>query len=147
MSLKDLKADDVNTPEMLARFCQQQTGIPYPTGKQIALLKKAIKGFFAAYPDASYSSLTNLVMWSKIRDRRYAHVANLVNGGVRYAYMEGFLPELDPRRKNDNIDRLIDEALQVEKDPQTRAVLLNAWTETSKKQIYEDWLSTQKELV
>lgn len=144
MSLKNLKPEDVGTPETLATYCQQQTGIPYPTGKQIAILKQAINKFFAAYPDASYSSLTNLVNWSKVKERRYAHIANLVNGGVRYAYMDGFMPEIDPRRKKDNIDCLIDEALRIERDPQTRAMLLNAWSDSTKTQIYEDWLTTQR---
>lgn len=142
----NLKPDEVNSPETLARFCQEQTGIPYPTGKQMSLLKTSIKKFFVAYPDASYSSLTALVQWSKDKNRRYAHISNLVNGGIRYAYMAGYIPEIDPRTKKGNIDSLIDAALREEKNASRRMALMNPWTQEAKETAYIEWLR-EKELV
>lgn len=134
-----LGPEEVNSPETLARYCQEQTGIPYPTGAQIAGLRKTVKGFFAEYPDATYITLTNLVQWSKIKSRRYAHVANLISGGLRYAYLDGYLPELNPRTKRGNIDELIDEALRQEQDPERRNALMAPWTQAAKEAAYQEW--------
>lgn len=139
----NLKPEQVDTPEKLARFCQEQTGIPYPSGAQIAILKKAIKEFFKENPHATYSSLTNVVLWSKAKGRRYAHVANLVKGGMRYAYLDGYIPELDPNRNQKNLHELITEALAIENDPQRKNMLVTNWTTEG----YDNWLRTrQKEI-
>ncbi len=140
----NLKPHEVDTPEKLARFCQEQTGIPYPTGVQMGLLKKKIKEFLEDNPKATYSSLTNLVLWSKDKGRRYAHVANLVSGGVRYAYMDGYLPELDPNKTDKSLDELITDAINVETDPQKKMMLINSWS----LEAYEQWSKNrQKELI
>lgn len=131
----NLKAEEVDTPEKLARFCQEQTGVPYPTGAQIGALKKAINAFFKEYPNATYKSLTNLVLWSKEKNKRYAKVANLVTGGMRYAYVDGYIPEIDPRYNQRSLDELMSEAINLETDPQKKMMLLNSWS----LEAYEKW--------
>jgi hypothetical protein len=131
-----LKPEEVNSPETLARFCQEQTGIPYPSKGQIAVLRKAVKEFFEKYPTATYTSLTNLVKWSKDNHRRYAQTANLISGGTRYAFAAGYLPELDPKYSEKSVGDLINEALAVETDPIKRDVLITNWNKAA----YDQWL-------
>jgi hypothetical protein len=140
----NLSPEEVNDPDTLARFCQEQTGIPYPTGKQMAFLKTSIRKFFEAYPEATYVSLTNLVQWSKVKNRRYAHIANLINGGLRYAYIDGYVPEIDPRTKRGNIDALIDDALRIEQNPVKRIALMGPWTQAAKEAAYTSWLKEKE---
>lgn len=134
--VKNLKPEEVNSPETLARFCQEQTGIPYPSKGQIAVLRKAVREFFEKYPNATYESLTNLVKWSKDNHRRYAQTANLINGGVRYAFSAGYMPELDPKYSVKSVDDLINEALAVEQDHFKRDLLIANWSKAA----YDNWL-------
>lgn len=131
-----LTAKDVCSPETLAQYCQEQTGIPYPSKGQIAILRKAVKEFFEKYPNATYESLTNLVKWSKDNHRRYAQTANLISGGVRYAFAAGYMPELDPKYTEKSLETLLNEAIAIETDPFKRDTLIMNWNRAA----YDEWL-------
>lgn len=125
----NLKPHEVDTPEKLARFCQEQTGIPYPSGAQIATLKKGINEFFLMYPQATYSSLTNIVLWAKANNKRYSQTATLIKGGLRFAFVDGYLPEIDPKYSQKTLDEQLTDAINVEKDPQKKMMLINSWSQ------------------
>lgn len=137
-----LTVDDVDDWKTFATFCQQETGIPYPTQKQVAALRGAIKEFFTQYPDTDFSTLCNIVRWAKERRKRYATPANLLRGGFRYAWEDGYLPELDPNYNDvdEELEVDIEGALAVEKDVVWRRRLIVAQTNQARSDVYSEWL-------
>lgn len=135
-----IKRVDVTNGKKLAYYCQQETGVPLPTGKQYALLYASIKEVFAMYPQANYQTLCSVVEWAKKKGFRYAHVGNLIKNGLRYAYQDGFLPELDPRNHPNNIENLILDALRVETNEYWIDRLILSTTPEAKEETYEEWL-------
>lgn len=133
---------DVNDPVSFSSYCQQETGIPYPTGKQMAIVRKAINEFFDEYPQADYSSLCSIVRWAKERRKRYANPGNLVRGGFRYAWVDGYLPELDPNYDDvdEDLEKRIEEALAVETDQEWRRRLIVSQTNEARNEVYREWM-------
>lgn len=135
-----ISRDDVDSVQKLAQYCQQQTGIPYPTGRQLGDLRNACNKFFEKYPHTSFQTLCNIVDWAKHRKKRYATCANLIRGGFRYAFADGYLNELDPTYSEDHIDNLIIEALKLETDQVWRDFLIGGRTDSAKVELYREWL-------
>lgn len=135
-----MSPQDVVDAKSFANFAQQKLGIPYPTQKSIAVLNKALKEFFAQYPQADYSTMCRLVEWAISKKKRFAHTYSLVYA-FRYAYKDGYLPELDPNRErtNDDLEALIEEALVVEKDPEWRRRFMVAHGVKARGEVYEAW--------
>jgi hypothetical protein len=130
--------DQVTDPKSYANYVQQNLGTPFPTGKQMVILRKTIKDFFKAYPDADYGTLIRLVEWAKARKKKYAHCYALVSS-FRYAWSDGYLPELDPNPTKE-IDRAIEEAIAKESDEEWRRRLGMASGIEVKTEIYNAWL-------
>lgn len=131
---------EVVDAKSFASYAQQRLGIPYPTRKSIAVLNKALKEFFAQYPQADYGTMCRLVEWAIAKRKRFAHTYSLVYA-FRYAYKDGYLPELDPNRErtNDDLEALIEAALVVEKDPEWRRRLMVAHGVKARSEVYEAW--------
>lgn len=127
--------------EAFARYAQQQIGIPYPTQKDLGILKKKIKELFAKYEQMDYYALCRLVTWAKNRKKRFARIWALVEA-YRDAWAEGQLPELDPKPVVDeDVELGIQRALGVETNeswrrrltlavgPEARGKALLEWTQ------------------
>lgn len=135
--------EDVKDWKSFAEYCQQETGIPYPTQKQIGVLRGAINDWFDEYPHTSYATLCQIVKWAKERRKRYATPGNLLKGGFRYAWEDGYLPELDPDYddRDADLEADIERALQQEKDPAWRRRLIVAQTNAARDEVYREWLT------
>lgn len=131
---------DVHDPKTFAEYAQQKLGIPYPTGKSIAVLRKSLREFFEHYPQADYNTMCRVVEWAGSKKKRYAHTYQLVYA-FRYAYQDGYLPELEPSREmtDEDLETAIEEALKVEKDIEWRRRLIVAHGLEARKHVYEEW--------
>lgn len=134
-----IKRHEVTNTKLLAAYCQQETGIPLPSGQQYIIVNKNIKEIFKQYPQANYLTLCSVIEWAKKKGIKYSHVGNLVHKGLRFAYLEGYLPELDPRNHPNNIDNLIRDAIQVETDDYWIDRLIRSTTTEGKEATYESW--------
>lgn len=139
-----LKREDVVTAEKLAEYCQQQTGIPYPTKAAMGKFKKSCNEFFLQYPNTDYRTLCGVVDWAKNNRKRYSDVSRLIMYGMRFAFADGYLTELDPSNREDHIDNLIIEALQLETDPDWRENIMAARSGRARMDVYNQWLKLRK---
>jgi hypothetical protein len=57
-------------PRAFAEYCQQTIGTPWPTLKDMTILRKKIKEFFEHYPRCDYRSLCRVANWCRARKRR-----------------------------------------------------------------------------
>lgn len=131
--------EDVVDGKTFARYVQQRLGTPYPTVKNLVILNKAIKDFFESYPHVGYDSLCNMVDWAKAKNKKFAETYSLVSV-YRYAWKDGFLPELDPVNvESENFQVKEDELLNNETDPYWRNKIISAQTIEAKEQIYNLW--------
>ena len=145
MSFVDyLKAGDVVSPELFARYAQEQTGVPYPKLQNMSKLKGAVRDFFIKYPNADYHTLTKLVKWSKDNNVRFAQSYTMITKGVELALKDGQLQELLARPKS--IDVLIDEALSIEEDPVERYDLMTPTTTDLKIRAYNRWIEKRDKI-
>jgi hypothetical protein len=114
-------------------------GTPYPTGKQMAILKRQLKDLFANNKNASYATLVRTVEWCKARKKRPPHSYTLI-AWIRYAWADGYLPELDAKAPVDEpLESLITEALEIEADQQWRYKLIGAQGIEARRKIFESW--------
>lgn len=140
-----ISRDEVDSPEVFASYCQQALGTPYPSGKQIATLRRNIKEFFKQNPQASYGTLVRTIDWLRSRRKRVPHCYSVINS-VRFAWRDGYLPELDPvETKDESFEDLITEALKVEQDPWWRDRLTGGLTPKAKLEIYQSWVEARSE--
>ena len=135
-----LTPDDVHDAKTFATYCQQTLGIPYPRQQDIRYLHKSLREFFEHYPQADYYTLCRIVEWAKAKKKRYAHVNKLVYA-FRYAYADGFLPELDPNSEpvDEQLEELIEAALKEETDDEWRRRLMIARGVTARTEVYQAW--------
>lgn len=132
-----MKKEEVVDSKTLAQYVQQKLGTPYPTTQGMIVLRKNIKVIFKLYPDADYQTLVKVVDWAKAKGKKFAHCHNLV-AAYRYAWRDGYLPELDPNPTKE-IDKLIDQALEKETDPEwCRRLRLSSGVE-ARTAVYEAW--------
>jgi len=122
-----------------AEYVQQKLGVPWPTAKDLAILRKKITEFFAHYPKVTYFTLCRVVEWAKSRHRRYDRVWRVIDA-FRYAYSDGVLPELDPDdHADDSVEARITAALADETSPTWRRYLIGASGVSARRQIIEEW--------
>jgi hypothetical protein len=121
-----------------AEFVQQKLGVPWPTQKDLAILRKKITEFFEHYPKLTYFTLCRVVEWCRSRHRRYDRVWKVIDA-FRYAWTDGVLPELDPDQTDDSVEDRITAALAVETSPTWRRYLLGATGVSARRQIIEEW--------
>lgn len=140
-----LTREEVNSAETFAQFCQQRLGTPYPTGRQIAALKRNVNVFFEQNPQANYGTLVRTVDWCKNRRKRPPHAAGVISN-VRFAFRDGYLPELNPNSEEEDVttESLIKEAVSVETDPWWKDRLLGGKTAKARYEIYESWVTDRK---
>lgn len=132
-----MKKEEVKDAKTLAQYIQQRLGTPYPTTQGMIVLKQNIKHIFKLYPDANYQTLIKVVDWAKTKGQKYAHCHSLV-AAYRYAWRDGYLPELDPNPTKE-IDRLIEDALQSETDSDWCRRLIMASGIEAKTNTYKAW--------
>lgn len=120
------------------QFIMQQVGIGHVTAKDSGIFRKKVNEMFDHYPGAEWQTLVRTAQWAKARRRRYAHLYQLVEA-VRYAYEDGYLPELDPNNQED-LDEQIREAIRQEVDPEWRRRLLIAQGTQAKSAILDQWM-------
>lgn len=124
-----------------AEYVQQTMGVPWPTIRDMSILRKKIKDFFALYPTADYRTLCRVVGFMRSRRRRVPRTWMVVDE-FRKAWAAGQLPELDPGYcSNPSLDAAIAEALTVEQDPAWRRRLLLAQDPASRQEVYASWQS------
>lgn len=112
-------------------------GIPYPTHTHLNKAKKLLGELFEMYPALTWKGLCQLPLWAKARKKRYAHVLQLINS-YRFAYQDGYLPEMDIDYVDRDMEAKIQKALEVESDPDWRRRLLNSRGK-ARYEVYERW--------
>lgn len=125
-----------------AEYLQQTMGIPYPTVKDMAILRKYCKEFFEHYPNADWYTMCRLAAHFRRRKRRFGRVYQVVTE-FRDAYQDGALPELDPgfgARSDRDLEALIQDALKTEQRPEWRKRLILAGGVDARREAYEEWL-------
>jgi hypothetical protein len=128
-------------PRAFAEYCQQTIGTPWPTLKDMTILRKKIKEFFEHYPRCDYRSLCRVANWCRARKRRPTR-AWLVIESFRDAWRDGYLPELDPaERREENIEEAITFALDEEHRPEWRRRLMAARGVEARREAYQEWLN------
>lgn len=134
------EADDPN--KAFANYVQQTLGVPYPTIKDMTILRKKTKLFFQNVPDADWKTLCKVVQWAKARKRRPPRVFMVVEM-FRDAWAAGYLPELDRHaRVDETVEAGIERALAVETRPEWRARLLGASGVTARAAAFAEWQQT-----
>jgi hypothetical protein len=123
-----------------AEYAQQSLGVPWPSYKDLILLRKKANEFFGHYPDADWRTLCRVVSWAANRKRRYARVWALVDD-FRKAYRDGALPELDPGvvRHSQSVQEMVDQALSAETDDVWRTRLLLANGRMQQEEVLASW--------
>lgn len=131
------KADD--KVKAYCNYVQQIIGVPYPTGKDIAIVRRKAKDFFKLYPQADWYTLCRVAHWCKARKRRPAYIHNVIDS-YRFAWSAGYIPELSSAdRKDENVEQQIALALQVERrDGWRRRLILSSGPEQRKK-VLDEW--------
>lgn len=136
------------TPEMVAHapdpalaFCeyaQQTLGVPWPTREDQCILRRRVKELLDRYPHADYFTLCRLVQWCRAHKKRKPRVWMVVDCW-RDAWVAGALPELDPTHADDDVERRIRAALDVEQRQSWRRRLLSAIGPAARRAAVDAW--------
>lgn len=122
-----------------AEYAQQTVGIPFPTIKDMTILRSKAKKFFENCPDADWRTLCKVAQWAKARKRRPPRVFMLVDM-FRDAWSAGYLPELDRAgRTDETVEAGIERALTMEQRPEWRARLLGARGINARREALHEW--------
>jgi hypothetical protein len=116
----------VNAPDPAmawAEYVQQTMGVPYPTIRDMTVLRRKITDFFDHHPQADFYTLCRVAGWCRSRNRRFQRIWMVVDA-FRDAYVAGALPELQPVQHDENLEAGITDALAQETDPAWRRRLL-----------------------
>lgn len=145
--LKTWTPDDVqHAPDpahAFAEYVQQTLGVPWPTVKDMAILRKKCREFFEHYPQVDWRTLCRVVVYMRNRKRRVPRMWMVVDE-FRKAYTAGQLPELDPHRRDDEaITARINEALAVEDDEIWRRRLVLAEGAVHQQEVFQQWQSAR----
>jgi hypothetical protein len=136
-----LKPQDVVDARTFADYVRQILGTPTNTMKDLVTLQKKLKEHQEAWPNADWQTLVRTVDWCKARKKRPAR-AFLVVDWVRYAWADGYLPELDTKPVDQQLEEAISEALEVETDTEWRYRLIGA-EGRARKEVYVAWKTAQ----
>lgn len=125
-----LTRGDVQDERSFASYCHQQLGTPSLSGSHIPILRKKLKEFHSAWsPRPGWITLARTVDWCRAKKRRPAYCWAVIPQ-VRFAWSDGFLPELDPNHLDEALENGFREALRIEQDPDWRLRLLAAPTDS-----------------
>lgn len=138
----DLVADADDPPKAYAEYVQQTVGIPYPTIKDMTILRRKAKDFFAKVPNTDWKTLCRIAQWARAKKRRPPRVFMLVDM-FREAWSAGYLPELDRAdRVDETVEDGIERALRTETRPEWRARLMGARGVTARREALAEWQAT-----
>lgn len=129
--------EEVCNLESFCSYARQICGVPYPTKGNLQAARKEVECLFEQYPGLDWKALCQIPLWAKIKKKRYAHILALLRS-YRWAYQDGFLPELDVHDRDD-LSAKIEEALRIESDPEWRRKL-SVSRGPGRKIVYEAWL-------
>lgn len=142
--LKTWTPDDVQAaPDPAKAFCeyaQQTLGVPWPTIKDMTILRKKTKVFFEQYPQCDWRTMCRVVQWCATRKKRHSRVWMVVEE-FRKAWTAGALPELNPHTHRDEaVEDRVYKALEEEQDPVWRRRLLLAQGSQDQEEVYQMWV-------
>jgi len=138
-SVNFIKSNDVRDAESLARYIQQTVGVPWPTLKDMTVLRRSVNEFFQHYPDLDYLTLCRVADWCRSKKRRFARVWQVVPQ-FRWAYADGALPEVDQVRHTDvDVEDAIREAVAVETDDVWLDRLVCSQGRSLRREVLERW--------
>lgn len=142
----DEVAADADPVAAFAEFAQQKLGTPRPTLQQMIVLRKRAKEFFVEYPHLDVRTFCRVVDWCKAKKRRPAHAVTIIKW-VRYAWADGYLPELDPENQPDeDTDRGIKRALELEDDERWRRRLMLVQGRGDRAEALADWRKQRSQI-
>lgn len=124
-----------------ADYVRQILGTPTSTIKDFVMLQKKLKEHQEAWPNADWQTLVRTVDWAKARKKRPTRSWLLVEW-VRFAWADGYLPELDAKPVDQQLEEAISKALEVETDAEWRYRLLGA-EGRARKEVYVAWKTAQ----
>jgi hypothetical protein len=133
-----LKPEDVVDADTFSNYVRQVFGTPGNI-TDLVVLRKKLKEYQNTWPNADWNALLRTVDWAKARRKRPAHCYYIVDW-VRYAWADGYLPELDAKPVDEALEDAIREALQVETDPEWRRRLAGS-EGRARKEVYLAWKS------
>jgi hypothetical protein len=138
-----LSEDDVQDPEAFCDYAHAVLGVPFPSIKDQAVLRKKIKEFFAQYPQADYRTLCRIVQWAKTHHKRPYRIWLLIDLH-RQAWADKAVPELDMSPVDVEVERGIKRALEIEQDSRWRRRLMRAHG-SGRKEVLEEWRKEQSQ--
>lgn len=134
--------NDPDPTRAFAEYCQQTLGVPWPTKKDMIILRKKCKDFFALYPHTDWRTLCRVVVFLRARKRRPSRVWMVVDE-FRKAWAAGQIPELNENRgTNEHVEANIAHALETETDPVWRRRLMLAQGPIARREVYREWLTS-----
>lgn len=133
-----ISVEEVVDLESFCSYARQVAGVPYPTKANLGAARKEMKQLFEMYPKLTWKAMCQVVLWAKIKKKRYAHIVQLIRS-YRWAYQDGFLPELDAVNEDDELTINIESALERETDPEWRR-RLSVSRGPGRKVVYAAWL-------
>lgn len=132
-----------NPADVFCKYVQQAVGVPFPTGKDIVIVRRRAKEFFAAYPHTNWYTLCRVANWCKARKRRPTRPWMVIDH-FRDAWSAGFIPELnDTTRVNESVEERIAKVLQVERRESWRRRFVMAQGE-ARERVLSEWESEQR---
>jgi hypothetical protein len=107
-----------------AGYLQQTMGIPWPTVKDLVILRKECQQIFDHYPQANWFTMCRIAEHLCRRKQRFERVWR-VPQEFRVVWADGAIPELDASNCIDpRLERRVEYALERETDPTWRRRLL-----------------------
>lgn len=132
-----ISVDEVRDIKTFSDYARQVCGVPYPTKSSMGAATKFVNELFEQYPALTWEALCQIPLWAKMKKRRFPHSLALLQS-YRYAYSDGYLPELDISAEEKVLQIKLAEALRDEKDPEWRRMLLEA-RGSARKTVFEEW--------
>lgn len=140
--MKRIKPEEVVDHNTLFDYAIQNLGIPMPTHVDKGKAMKQLKKFFAFYPNVEYDSWVHVVEWAKTKKKKFLSLNDFV-GSFRFAYMDGWMPELD-NSETDDLEDKIQWALTEEKDPEWRRRFIVTRGDDNRAELYQEWLRVHR---
>lgn len=138
MRLKPLEVDEIHNPALFAEFCRQRLGTSRSFGPKSETLAAGMKRIRGDHPAFTWELAAKIVLWAQGRGGRFRSPNSVLNCWEK-AFNDGWLPELAPPDPDDEIARLIYEALQAENDDGWRYRLANSVGYQGKKATFDEW--------
>ncbi len=137
--LRRLTPQDVTDADKLAEYTRQQLGCPSVSVMEKNKLKTMTRKFFEEHPHVDWMTLVRTVQYCKAKRRRIPYVWSIVDQ-VRWAWSDGFLPELDAKiNAPTRLDEQIARVLLNEERPGWRYRLLTTVGDENRQALLDAW--------